>query len=275
MNSQEIEKIEITLFLDAIFNRYGYDFRRYAKASLKRRIRNLVDGKNIKSISEMIPRLLYDEAYFEKLVFNFSITTTEMFRDPEFYLFIRKKIIEILKTYPFIKIWHAGCSTGEEVYSFAILLKEEGLYDRATIFATDFNDAALEIAKEGIYSLKDVKTFTTNYQKSGGRSSFSDYYYAQYESIIMDASLKKRITFANHNLVTDNVFGEMHLIVCRNVLIYFDKELQNKVLTLLKNSLINNGFLCLGAKEGIEYTKVADYFKLVDENERIYQRVIL
>ncbi len=275
MNSQEIEKIEITLFLDAIFNRYGYDFRRYAKASLKRRIRNLVDGKNIKCISEMIPKLLYDESYFEKLVFNFSITTTEMFRDPEFYLFVRKKIIEILKTYPFIKIWHAGCSTGEEVYSFAILLKEEGLYERATIFATDFNDSALEIAKEGIYTLKNVKTFTTNYQKSGGRSSFSDYYYAQYESIIMDASLKKRITFANHNLVTDNVFGEMHLIVCRNVLIYFDKELQNRVLTLLKNSLVNNGLLCLGAKESIEYTKVADYFKLLDENERIYQRIIL
>ncbi len=256
--------------MEAVYQRYGYDFRHYAKASIKRRIRNLLDCKKFRHLSEVIPRLLYDERYFEQVVFNFSITITEMFRDPNFYKTLREKVIPYLKTFPFIKIWHAGCATGEEVYSLAIILKEEGLYDRSTIFATDFNDATLKKANSGIYLLKHIKTYTANYQQAGGKESFSDYYYAEYDSVILDKSLKSRITFANHNLVTDNVFGEMHLIFCRNVLIYFDRSLQNRVLKLFRESLIHNGFLCLGNKETIQFSDVNYDFDLTDEEAKTY-----
>jgi chemotaxis protein methyltransferase CheR len=271
---EDIEKIEISLFLEAMCQRYGYDFRNYAQASVRRRVRHLLAKSGYTRISEMLPRLLYDEAFAQAAIYDFSISVTEMFRDPDFYSSLRKNVIPYLKTYPFIKVWHAGCATGEEVYSLAVVLQEEGLYDRATIFATDFNEATLDKAREGIYSLKDIRQYTTNYQKAGGERPFADYYHAQYESAIMNQTLKRNITFASHNLVTDGVFGEMHLIFCRNVLIYFDKTLQNRVLNLFADSLNHGGFLCLGSKETLEFSEVAKSFKVVDERGKIYQKRI-
>lgn len=270
--NEDIERIELDLFLDAIYQRYGYDFRQYAQASVRRRVRHLLAKSGYSRISEMIPRLLYDEAFSQTAIYDFSITVTEMFRDPEFYGSIRKNVVPYLKTFPFIKVWHAGCATGEEVYSLAILLQEEGLYDQATIFATDFDDAVLEKAKEGIYDLRDMRQYTLNYQKAGGTRSFAEYYHAQYESAIMSQFLKSNITFASHNLVTDGVFGQMHLIFCRNVLIYFDKALQNRVLGLFTDSLNYGGFLCLGSKETVEFSDAAGHFKIVDEKQKIYQK---
>lgn len=269
---EDIEKIELHLFLEAMYQCYGYDFRHYAQASVKRRVRHLLARTGYSCISEMIPRLLYDKAFSQTVLGDFSITVTEMFRDPQFYCSLRQTVIPYLKTYPFIKIWHAGCASGEEVYSLAILLQEEGLYDRATIFATDFNEHVLDKAKEGIYSLKDIRHYTTNYQKAGGDHSFSSYYHAQYDSAIMKQSLKRNITFASHNLVTDGVFGEMHLIFCRNVLIYFDKTLKDRVLNLFTDSLDYNGFLCLGSKESLQFSEVVEQFKVIDEPSRIYQK---
>jgi chemotaxis protein methyltransferase CheR len=223
-------------------------------------------------LSELIPQLLYDEVFAHKLIHEFSITVTEMFRDPGFYRAVRQVVTPYLKTYPFLNIWVAGCATGEEVYSLAIVLQEEGLYDRVNIFATDFNDAALQKAKDGIYPLKEVQQYTANYQKAGGQRSFSNYYHAEYESAIMDKSLKANITFANHNLVRDGVFSEVQLIFCRNVLIYFDRTLQNWVLSLLTDSLSRGGFLCLGTKEALDFSSVYDQYKLITPGDRIYQK---
>jgi chemotaxis protein methyltransferase CheR len=271
---EDIEKIEIDLFLEAIEQRYGYDFRQYARASMRRRVRHILVKSGCARIGDMIPKILHDEAFAQLVIFEFSIAVTEMFRDPDFYCSIRKNVVPYLQTYPFIKVWHAGCATGEEVYSLAIVLQEEGLYDRATIFATDFNEVVLEKAKEGIYTLKDIRQYTTNYQKAGGKLSFAEYYHAQYDSAIINQSLKNNITFANHNLVTDGVFGEMHLVLCRNVLIYFEKALQNRVLKLFTDSIAYGGFLCLGSKESLEFSDVAGYFKEIDRHARIYQKRI-
>ena len=272
MKQNEIENIEVTLLLQAIYDRYGYDFRHYARASVERRARYVMSMEKLNSISEMIPLLLRDEAFFERLVYHFSITVTELFRDPSVYLALTEKVFPILQTYPFIKIWHAGCATGEEVYSLAILLKENGLYDRATIFCTDFNDGALATGKQAIYNIESIKEATLNYQKSGGTRSLSEYYHAKYDSVSMDKSLKKKITFANHNLVSDGVFGEMNLILCRNVMIYFDTVLQDRVLNLFTDSLTNGGFLCLGTKESLQFSEVENKFVAFSEKEKIYRK---
>ena len=274
MQIAQKEDIEIDLFLEAIYLGYGYDFRSYAKASVRRRIHRILGKSGCANISETIPKLMHEEGFAQSVVYEFSISVTEMFRDPEFYLSVRKNIMPYLRTYPFIKVWHAGCATGEEVYSLAIILQEEGLYERATIFATDFNETVLEKAREGIYALKDIRQYTGNYQKAAGRQSFADYYHAQYESAIMNQSLKNNITFTSHNLVTDGVFGEMHLIFCRNVLIYFDKDLQNRVLGLFADSLTLGGFLCLGSKESMQFSNIAERFKIIDERAKIYQKQI-
>ena len=272
MQPDEIEKIELELFLEAIYQRYGYDFRHYARASARRRARHILTKSGCKNISELIPLLLHNEEFAQKAVHDFSITVTEMFRDPDFYRAVRQAVTPYLQTYPFIKIWVAGCATGEEVYSLAILLKEEGIYDRVTIYATDFNEIALKKAAEGIYPLKDVQQYTGNYQKSGGVRSFSDYYHAEYNSAIMNASLKTNITFASHNLATESVFSEVQVVFCRNVLIYFDRTLQNWALNTLANSLSRGGFLCLGTKETLEFSSVFDQFKAVVFEQRIYQK---
>jgi chemotaxis protein methyltransferase CheR len=274
MDQHHIERIEIDLLLEAIYLRYGYDFRNYARASINRRVRGFLGKSGCTGITDMIPRLIRDENFFQRLVHEFSITVSEMFRDPLGYKSLRENVVPVLKTFPFVRVWHAGCATGEEAYSLAILLQEEDLYDRATIYATDFNDAALERARDGIYALEDVKKYTRNYQLAGGRTSFSEYYHARYDSIILKKPLKKNITFANHNLVTDGVFSETHVIFCRNVLIYFNQDLQNSVLRLFDESLVRGGFLCLGDKESLLLIDIKDHFKVVDEQRKIYQKVV-
>ena len=267
--------IEIDLILDAIFQKYGYDFRNYSRAHVKRRLLHRLAGSHLKSLSQMQHEVLYDPSFFQEILKDLSINVTEMFRDPKFYLALRSEIIPLLKTYPFIKVWHAGCSTGEEVYSFAIVLKEEGLYDRVQIYATDFNRTVLDIAKKGIYPINRIKEFTANYQQAGGKQSFSDYYMADYNSVIFDQSLKKNIVFAEHNLVTDSVFAEVNIIICRNVLIYFNRELQNKVFTLFTESLINGGFLCLGSKETLQFSQNAGLYDVLNAYEKLYKKRII
>lgn len=271
MSNTEIENIEIDLFLNAIYQRYGYDFRSYALATVKRRIRSILLKSRFQSISELIPALLHDKLFFKNIILNFSITVPEMFRDPFFYKSLRENIIPQLKIYPFVKIWVAGCATGQEVYSLAILLKEENFYDRVTIFATDFNDIALKKAKEGIYPLKEIRNIDENYKSSGGTGSFSDYYTEKYDSAKFNDDLKEKITFANHNLGTDSIFGEMNLILCRNILIYFNEKLQDKVLKLYHSSLASNGFLALGIKESLAHSSVKKNFKEIDNQNRIFQ----
>jgi chemotaxis protein methyltransferase CheR len=274
MQPEDIEEIEVSLILEAIHGRYGYDFRDYARASLKRRIRNFVDGAKYTSIGAMIPDLLRNENFGAKLIYGLSVTVTEMFRDPAFFKILRQEVIPYLKTFPFAKIWHAGCATGEEVYSLAIVLQEEGFYDRATIFATDFNDLALDQARQGIYPLEKMKDYTSGYQRAGGTGTFARYYRAGYDAAVLDAALKKNIAFANHNLVTDGVFSEMHLVICRNVLIYFNKDLQNRVLGIFHDSLVNGGILALGSKETLQFTQVADHFKTLSGKWKIYQKTM-
>lgn len=266
------EDIEIHLLLEVMFLKYGYDFKDYSKAHIKRRILRRVSMLGLNSVSELQYKILHDAEAFKMLLADFSINVTEMFRDPKFYKTFRNEVVPVLKTYPFIKIWHAGCSTGEEVYSMAILLKEEGLYDRTQIYATDFNEIVLQKAKSGIYNINDIKGYTKNYQLAGGTSSFSNYYIAKYNSVILDESLKQKIIFADHNLVTDGVFGEMHVIVCRNVIIYFNKELQDRTLNLFYDSLRNGCFLCLGTKEGIKFSNCENKFDQFVEGENIFQR---
>lgn len=272
MNPSELQAIEFDLLLEAVYRRYGYDFRSYARASVERRLRLFLARSGEEHISDLIPRALHDEAFFSDLAQTLSVPTTEMFRDPAVFLALREHILPVLRTWPHFKVWHAGCATGEEVYSLAIILREEGLEDRATIYATDFNDAVLAKAKEGLYDLDRMRKFTEVYQASGGKSSFSDYYHARYGSAVMDGSLRRRVTFANHNLALDRVFGEMHLVMCRNVLIYFDKDLQNRALRLFSESLVYGGFLCLGTKEDLRFTEVAREFREVKPGTRIYKR---
>ncbi|MDF2544468.1 MAG: chemotaxis protein CheR [Herbinix sp.] len=271
-DTSENEDIEIRLLLEAIYLKHGYDFRNYSNAHMKRRILQRMRISGLDTIAEMQYRVLYDHEFLKIMLSDFSINITEMFRDPLFYKTFRNEVVPILKTYPFIKIWHAGCSTGEEAYSMAVLLKEEGLYERAQIFATDFNVNVLRKAKEGIFPIDIIKEYTHNYQVAGGKASFSDYYIAKYDSVIFDQSLKEKIIFAEHNLVTDGVFGEMNVILCRNVLIYFDKELQNRTIKLFLESLSNGCFLCLGSKETVKYSEWADHFDPFVENHNIYRR---
>jgi len=272
MRKEEVEDLEVALLLEAIHRRYGHDFRSYSRVSIKRRIRNVLGRTKLGTISEMISAVIHDESFFEEVLHDLSITVTEMFRDPEFFRSLRKQIIPYLKTHPYVRIWHAGCATGEEVYSLAIVLEEEGFYERTTIFATDFNDTALSKAREGIYPLEKMKEFTANYQRAGGTGSFAQYYHAGYDAVILEPSLRKNITFANHNLVTDGVFSEMHLVICRNVLIYFDKTLQNRVLQLFRDSLVHGGILALGSKESLQFSEVANDFKTLSEKWKIYQK---
>jgi chemotaxis protein methyltransferase CheR len=272
MKKADIEDIELNLLMDAIYQRYGYDFRHYARASVERRAKQFSLANGFKYVSEMVPSILNNESFFEKLVREFSITVTELFRDPSVYKKLTEIVFPKLTTYPFIRIWHAGCATGEEVYSLAILLKEKGLYNKSRIYGTDFNDEALDTGRQGIYKIENVKTNTANYQKAGGSHSFSEYYNAKYDSISINKSLKQNITFSNHNLVTDGIFGEMHLVLCRNVLIYFDKVLQNRVLNLIFDCLVNGGFLCLGTMESLMFSDVEKKFDLVDEKGKIYQK---
>jgi chemotaxis protein methyltransferase CheR len=262
----------INLLLDAFYQKYGYDFRQYSETHIKRRILNCLSRYGLESIAEMQSMVLHDGQFAAQMLQNLSITITEMFRDPDFYRTLREEVVPILKTYPYIKIWHAGCATGEEAYSMAIILKEENLYERTTIYATDFNQHALNCAREGIFSNERIREYTANYQRSGGQESFSDYYTSKYNQVIMDQSLKNNIVWANHNLVTDNVFAEVHLVFCRNVLIYFKKDLQNKVQKLFFDSLVHGGMLCLGTRESLAFGDFADQYTIIDKKQRIFKK---
>lgn len=272
MIHNDLLDIEITLLLEGVFLKYGYDFRQYSAAHIKRRIMNRMTISGIEHISQLQAHVLNDEVFAFMFLNDLSITVTEMFRDPKFYRSLRENIIPILKTYPYIKIWHAGCSTGEEAYSMAIILQEEGIYDRTTIYATDFNQIVLNKAKEGIFSNRMIKEYTINYQLSGGKESFSNYYTSDYDNVIINQSLKKNIVWANHNLVTDSVFAEVNVVLCRNVLIYFNRDLQNKVQALFYSSLLNGGILCLGSKEGLCFTNFDDKYCVLDIKQRIYKK---
>jgi chemotaxis protein methyltransferase CheR len=271
----DLLNIEIKLLLEAIFLRYGYDFRNYSKAHIKRRILHRLNVSHIKTVSELQFKILRDRDIFRELLDDLSINVTEMYRDPEFYKSLRTTVIPKLKTYAYFKIWHAGCSTGEEVYSLAILLKEEGLLERCQIYATDFNNKVLEIAREGIFKKSDIEQYDQNYRLSGGMYRLSDYYQSMYGSVKFQKELTEKIVFADHNLVTDSVFADVNLILCRNVMIYFEKNLQNQVLKLFCESLVPSGILCLGSKETIKYTQYENYFEVLDENQRIYKKKII
>ena len=268
----ENENIEINLLLEGIFQKYGYDFRDYSRASIKRRVQHTLSMFGFKNVMEMLYQVLHDEKFFNTLLMNFSINVTEMFRDPTFYQALNKMIISDLSKRSFIRIWHAGCATGEEAYSMAIVLKEAGLYERTRIYATDFNEEVIRKAREGIYPIDHIIKYGNNYAKSTGKKNFSKYYTARYDYAIMDRSLRKNIIFSDYNLVTDHVFCEMDLIVCRNVLIYFNKKLQNRVISLFIDSLGPKGYLCLGLQESIKFSDHADHFIEVARKEKIYQK---
>ncbi|MDW0117197.1 protein-glutamate O-methyltransferase CheR [Sporosarcina thermotolerans] len=270
---KDLEKIEIDLFLQGIFEWYGYDYRDYAYHSIKRRIWHRIHAERLNSVLELLDKVLHNPDCMQRLTEDFSINVTEMFRDPLFFLEFRKKVIPILRTYPSIRIWHAGCSTGEEVYSMAILLQEEGLYDKTKIYATDINTNVLRIAKNGIFSISNMKRYTNNYLEAGGTRSFSEYYKVTNDKVKFDPSLSKNVVFAQHNLVTDRSFNEFHVILCRNVLIYFNRNLQAKVHQLFYESLGMFGILGLGDKETISFTNKADYYKELSRQQKIYQKI--
>ena len=267
-----VEDDDITLILAELVTLYGYDFSNYSKASLRRRINRIVNKDKIVSIAEFRYKLVHDELYFNHFLEEVTVNVTEMFRDPIFFKSLRENVLPHLKTYPLIRIWHAGCSTGEEVYSLAILLKEEGLLERTLLYATDINQHVLESAQSGAFSIENMTEYTRNYIKSGGKKDFSSYYSAKYGKAIFSSELKNRMVFSTHNLVTDQSFNEFNLIVCRNVLIYFNPLLQNKVVNLFNDSLSESGHLALGSKESIRSTTIESNFKNVDIKQKIWQK---
>src|SRR5436190_6133447 len=269
----DLEGIEIRLLTEGIYRHYGFDFRDYSMASLKRRIWKRVYAEGLSTVSGLQEKVLHDSGCMERLLLDLSINTTAMFRDPTFYLAFRKEVVPVLRTYPFVRIWHAGCSTGEEVYSMAILLYEEGIYDRCRIYATDINEAVLQRAKEGIFPIHTMRENTSNYITAGGSGTFSEYYVAKYDYAIFRPSLRENVVFAQHNLVTDASFNQFNVIFCRNVLIYFNNALQDRVQKLFLQSMEMFGILGLGRKESIKYAKVHDNYDDVDVEERLYRRV--
>jgi chemotaxis protein methyltransferase CheR len=269
----DLERLEIELLLEGVFRQYGFDFRSYAYASIRRRLWKRVEAEELHNLSELQARVLHDTDAMERLLLDLSVNVTAMFRDPLFYVAFREKVIPLLRTYPFIRIWHAGCSTGEEVYSVAIMLQEAGLYDRSRIYATDINDVVLQHARRGIFPLERMQEYTENYIRAGGTRSFSEYYTAKYDGALFDQRLVRNVVFAQHNLVTDRSFAEFNVIFCRNVLIYFDKDLQNRVHSLFYDSLVRLGVLCLGSKESLKFSKYESCYERMDTSEKIYRKV--
>ena len=270
--SERVEDIEIHLLLEALYRRYHYDFRHYARASIKRRLRQAREQLGFASLSMLQDALLHDEAMVSRLLDYLTVQVSEMFRDPGYFRAIRDKVVPHLRTYPSLKIWIAGCSDGEELYSFAILLQEEGLLDRTLFYATDINPAALTAARAGIYALDRIAAFTQNHQRSGGRSSLSDHYRTAYGRAVFDQRLRERVVFSDHSLVTDAVFAECQFVSCRNVMIYFDRPLQDRALGLFRDSLGRGGFLGLGSRETLRFSNHADAFTEFVREEKIYRR---
>ena len=267
-----LEDIEVELFVRALKLRHGYDFSQYAPASLKRRVLQLVQSQQSGTVSTLTTRLLHEPGFLPVVLEGLSVPVSEMFRDPEVFLALREQVFPVLASYPQINIWQAGCAHGQEVYSLAILLEEAGLYERTQIYATDFNESALRHAQEGIYPAREAQLWSRNYHAAGGRRSLADYYSARYELIKLDQRLRRHVTFANHNLVTDEVFCEAHLVLCRNVLIYFSDPLQDRTLALFRDSLVRGGFLCLGTRESLDFSPAAADFTPVNAPLRIYRR---
>lgn len=272
-SQEDLEKIEIALLLQGIYAWCGYDYRDYAYNSIKRRIWHRIHAENLSTISGLQERIFHDPACLKRLIADFSINVTEIFRDPLFFSSFRDKVVPILRTYPSIRIWHAGCSTGEEVYSMAILLHEEGIYEKTKIYATDINADVLKIAKTGLFPIDHMKKFTGNYIKAGGKGAFSDYYQVTHSGVKFHSFLAKNIIFAQHNLVTDGSFNEFHVILCRNVLIYFNKLLQEKVHDLLYDSLGMFGILGLGDKEMLPFTGQRELYEEISPNQKLYRKI--
>lgn len=271
--AEAVETIEIELLREGIFRHYGFDFRNYSPASFKRRVRHCMGKEGVNTVSALQEKVLHDPVCMGRFLLVLSINVTALFRDPHFYRVFRDEVVPRLRTYPFIRIWHAGCASGEEVYSTAILLQEEGLYDRVRLYATDMNEAVLAVARDGIYPLEKMKEYAENYLKAGGRRSLADYYTAQYDRAVFQGELKKNIVWAQHNLATDASFNEFHVILCRNVMIYFDRVLQERVHNLLYESLVSFGVLGLGDKETIHFSpREADY-EMLDGAEKWYRRL--
>jgi chemotaxis protein methyltransferase CheR len=269
----DLEQLEVELLLEGIYRRYGYDFRLYAPASLRRRLRRRMDGEGVESISALQERVLHDSAVMERLLLDLSINVTAMFRDPTFFVAFRERAVPLLRTYPFSRIWVAGCSTGEEVYSLAILLREEGLGDRTRIYATDINETVLAQARLGVFPLEKMQEYTQNYLRAGGGRPFSEYYVARYEGAQFDRTLADGVVFAQHNLASDAAFNEFHVILCRNVMIYFDKPLQDHVHRLFHESLATFGVLALGQRETIRLSPHESDYEVLDAEERLYRKV--
>lgn len=270
--SDKVEDIEIRLLLEALFLKYHYDFRSYAMASIKRRLKQAREQLGFATFSAMQESLLHDSAMVGQLLRFLTVQVSEMFRDPSYFKAIREKVVPHLRTYPSIKLWVAGCSGGEELYSLVILFREEGLEERTLFYATDINLEALKAAEAGVFAIDRAPLFTENHRKSGGKSSLSDYYQAAYGRVTFDKTLRRNVVFADHSLVSDAVFAEMHLISCRNVLIYFDRDLQDRALGLFKESLARKGFLGLGAKESLRFSRHAGAFTDFVREEKLYQR---
>ena len=270
--ADSIEDIEIQLLLDAVYRHYHYDFRHYARASIKRRLLQARTQWGYDSISEMQSAVLHDETILPRLLNFLTVQVSEMFRDPSYFRALREKVVPHLRTYPSLKVWVAGCSHGEELYSLAILFAEEGLAERTIFYATDINPTALKAAQAGVYPLESIRLFTENHRLSGGHTSLSDYYTANYDRAVFDKSLRERTVFSDHSLVTDAAFGEMHLISCRNVLIYFDRELQDRVVGLFGDALVRGGFLGVGSKESLRFSAHAPLFSEFVREEKIYRK---
>jgi len=269
----ELEQVEVELLLEGIFRKYGFDFRAYAYASIRRRLWKRIEAEGLRTISGLQERVLHEPEMMERLLLDLSINVTAMFRDPQFYRVFREQVVPMLRTYPFIRLWHAGCATGEEVYSMAILLQEEGLYERARIYATDINEVVLQKAKEGIFPLDRMQEYTENYITAGGKRAFSDYYVARYGGALFSPSLTKNVVFSQHNLVTDRSFSEFNVVLCRNVLIYFDKSLQSKVHGLFYESLAMFGILALGSRESLRFSPYEECYEQINGPEKIYRKV--
>jgi chemotaxis protein methyltransferase CheR len=266
------EDAEVRLLVDQVYRLYGYDFRNYALASLKRRVRNFLRTEGLDSIAALHIRVLRDRACVERLLLGLTVNTTAMFRDPSFYVAFREQVVPILRTYPFIRVWHAGCSTGQEVYSMAILLQEAGIYHRCRIYATDANEQVLQTARNGIYPHSQMQEYTHLYLKAGGTRAFSEYYTASHDSVILRPMLRQHVVFGQHNLVTDGSFNEFNVIICRNVLIYFNQALQNQVHQLFYNSLCKFGILGLGKQETLRFTALESHYEPLVRAEKLYRR---
>jgi chemotaxis protein methyltransferase CheR len=268
----EVEALELRLFLEAVYERYGYDFREYALASLKRRLAACREALRVDTLSELQAKILHSPEAWKQFILTLSVDVTALFRDPDFYLALRQHVFPSLLEQPFVRLWSAGCSSGEEVFSLAILMQEAGLYPRCRLYATDFNDAVLHRAQAGIFPLKAMQTYTANYQQAGGQQDFSDYYTAKYGHALLQRDLQQNIVWAQHNLATDASFNEFHLILCRNVMIYFNPVLTARVHTLLFDSLAPGGFLGLGSKESIDFSPHQADYEVIDAKQKLYRR---